>query len=216
MKKLLALLLTLTVLLSFAGCTETRTDVKDYQYMYDVVHDWNKGATPGAERENLFGYGEYLYNSYLLLFPRETPSTLQEFYFYWEELIDVDGYAAYFTCKLSQENYQKFAAELGNFEIKTAGKTLKPLRDDTHFSLPAYILQWMSPGGKWEVLEYILLDEENCTAVFVYTMGCIQKIEENSNYQITPNTMALLDENFSIYDDFENAQYDISFLSYLA
>ena len=85
MKKLLALLLTLTVLLSFAGCTETRTDVKDYQYMYDVVHDWNKGATPGAERENLFGYGEYLYNSYLLLFPRETPSTLQEFYFYWED-----------------------------------------------------------------------------------------------------------------------------------
>lgn len=216
MKRVIASFLLLGLLISMCGCAKEKTDIADYQYMYDgIVKDWNKAATPGHERENIFGYGEYLYNSYLLLFPRETPSTLQEFYFHWTQLIDVDGYAIYFTCKLSEDNYNAFSEGLADFSLRNGDNTIKPLYDDTHFSLPAYILQWSNVGEKWEVLEYIMLDEETDSAVFVYTMSELDLIEENANYTVTPSEMDFLTENFSIYEDFENSSYDISFLEYL-
>ena len=68
---------------------------------------------------------------------------------------------------------------------------------------------------KWEVLEYIMLDEKNHTAVFVYTMGELEYIEEHSTYTVTPSELHFLNEDFSIYEDFENSTYDISFLEYL-
>ena len=198
------------------GCSNEKTDITDYQYMYDgIAKDWNKVATPGHERENLFGYGEYLYNSYLLLFPRETPSTLQDFYFHWTQGIDVDGYAIYFTCKLSEENYSAFTNGLANFSLQNSDKIITPLYDDTHFSMPTYILQWSNVGEKWEVLEYIMLDEENNTAVFVYTMSELELIEKHSPYSVTPFESNFLKDNFSIYNDFENSTYDSSFLDYL-
>ena len=77
MKKTIAIILSICFLISLCGCSKEKTKITDYQYMYDgIVKDWNKAATPGHEREDLFGYGAYLYNSYLLLFPRETPSSL--------------------------------------------------------------------------------------------------------------------------------------------
>ena len=184
--------------------------------MYDgIVKDWNKAATPGHERENLFGYGEYLYNSYLLLFPRETPSTLQDFYFHWTQGIDVDGYAIFFTCQLDEDYYGAFAEELANFGLQNGDNVTMPLYDDTHFSMPTYILQWCNAGEKWEVLEYIMLDEEHNTAIFVYTMSELDLIEKNSAYDITPSEMNFLTEDFSIYKDFESSTYDISFLEYV-
>ena len=216
MKRTIAAFLVICLLLCMCGCTKQKTSIADYQYMYDgITKDWNKAATSGHERENLFGYGEYLYNSYLLLFPRETPSTLQEFYFHWSPGIDVDGYAIYFTCKLSEENYNAFAEGLGNFSLQNGDHTIKPLYDDTHFSLPAYLLQWREVGEKWEVLEYVMLDEETSTAVFVYTMSELDLIEENSAYAVMPSEMNFLAEDFSIYEDFENSIYDSSFLEYL-
>lgn len=216
MKRIIYIILALCILISLCGCSKEKTKITDYQYMYDgILKDWNKVATPGCEREDLFGYGEYLYNSYLLLFPRETPSTLQEFYFHWTQLIDVDGYAIYFTCHLSEDNYLAFTDGLNNFSIQNDNKSIKPLYDDTHFSLPSYILQWRNVGKKWEVLEYIMLDDKNYTAVFVYTMGELEYIEENSTYTVTPPELNFLTEDFSIYEDFENSIYDISFLEYL-
>lgn len=216
MKRMAVFLLAICLVISMCGCSEERISTSDYQYMYDgVVEDWNKTVNASYQRENLFGYGEYLYNSYLLLFPRETPSTLQEYYFHWSQLMDVDGYAIYFTCKLNEENYYEFAAGLNSFCVQNGNETIKPLYDDTHFPLPAHILQWSHVGGKWEVLEYIMLDEKNQTAVFVYTMSELEYIEEHSAYQVTPTEMDFLSEDFSIYDDFENSTYDISFLNYL-
>ena len=81
MKKIIGLFLLCFVCLPLACCTKEKTGPKNYQYMYDVVEDWNKQAIPSAKRENLFGYGEYLYNSYLILFPRDTPSSLTDFFF---------------------------------------------------------------------------------------------------------------------------------------
>lgn len=216
MKRDVALLLIICLLLSFCGCTKEKSSVTDYQYMYDgITKAWNRMATPGSERENLLGYGEYLYNSYLLLFPRETPSTLQEFYFHWTQGIDADGYAIYFTCKLSEENYSLFLKGLDNFNLNNGEKIIEPIYDDSHFPLPTYILQWSDIGEKGEVLEYIMMDEENSTAVFVYTMGELDLIEEHSSYNVTPSESDFLAESFSIYSDYKNSTYDISFLDYL-
>ena len=216
MKRTIAVLLLICLLLVMCGCTKEKTSITDYQYMYDgIVKDWNKAATPGHERESLFGYGEYLYNSYLLLFPRETPSTLQDFYFHWTQGVDVDGYAICFTCQLAEDHYDAFAEELANFGLQNGDKVITPLYDGSHFSFPAYILQWSNVGEKWEVLEYIMLDKEHNTAVFVYTMSELDLIEENSAYDITPSEMHFLTDDFSIYEDFENSTYDISFLELL-
>jgi len=73
--------------------------------------------------------------------------------------------------------------------------------------------QWRDVGEKWEVLEYIMLDEEQKTAVFVYTMSERDLIEENSAYDITPSEMHFLTEDFSIYEDFKTAPTIFRFLN---
>ena len=216
MKKVLVGILIVSLMFAFCGCGKERTDISDYQYMYDgIVTDWNKHATPGCERETLLGFGEYLYNSQLIFFPRETPSTLNEFYFHWTPLIDVDGYAIYFTCVLDEKNYTAFVDELSNFEVSNDTKTNKLLYDNDHFSYPTYIAQWSQVEEKWEVLEYIMLDEAKHTVVFVYTMGELEYIEEHSSYIVTPTELHFLEKDFSIYEDFDKCTYDISFLEYL-
>ena len=216
MKKVLVGILIVSLMFAFCGCGKERTDISDYQYMYDgIVTDWNKHATPGCEPETLLGFGEYLYNSQLIFFPRETPSTLNEFYFHWTPLIDVDGYAIYFTCVLDEKNYTAFVDELSNFEVSNDTKTNKLLYDNDHFSYPTYIAQWSEVEEKWEVLEYIMLDEAKHTVVFVYTMGELEYIEEHSSYIITPTELHFLEKDFSIYEDFDKCTYDISFLEYL-
>lgn len=220
------------VLLSFQD--EVRVGPEHYQYTYEVVHEWRKELTKEAQDKELLDYDSYAYNSYLLLFPRETPSMLDEYYFEWNPGgFDVDRFAVYFTCKLTEENYEGFARGLADFDITTEKGTTKLLYDDEHFAYPAYIVQWMDVGHKWEVMEYIMLDEENHTAVFVFnTLGMTDEIEENSIYTIMPSTMDILSEEekrpnpdmpfvydtregFSIYANFDTATYDLSFLDYL-
>ena len=46
-------------------------------------------------------------------------------------------------------------------------------------------------------------------------MGELEHIEEKSTYIVTPSELNFLTEDFSIYEDFENSTYDISFLEYL-
>lgn len=217
MKKALLGLLSVCLVLSLCGCGTEKADIGDYQYMYDgAVADWNKAASRELRREDLFGFGEYLYNSWLILFPRETPSTLKEYCFHWTPGIDVDGWAVYFTCQPSEENYRAFVQGLADFRLTNGDTVIAPLYDDAHFSLPAYLLQWSHVGGKWEVLEYVMLDDANHTAVFVYTMSELENVEKHSSYTVTPSDMHFLTEDFSIYDDFEHSTYDISFLDYLA
>ena len=216
MKKVLIALLIVSLLFAFCGCGTEKNDISNYQYMYGgIVKDWNKQATPGYERETLLGFGEYLYNSQLIFFPRETPSTLNEYYFHWTPGIDVDGYAIYFTCALNENNYTAFVDGLKNFEISNSTETKELLYDTDHFSFPTYIAQWNKVGEKWEVLEYIMLDEANHTTVFVYTMSELEYIEDHSSYTITPSELHFLENDFSIYDDFNNSTYDIAFLEYL-
>ena len=216
--RLLALI-TLLLLIPFlllTSYTVEKNEILDYQHIYNgAVDDWNRASMPYARRDSLLGFGEYLYNSQLILFPRETPTTLTDFYFHWTQGIDVDGYAIYFTCTLDADAYTSFAKGLADFEITNGTQSVKLLYDTEHFSLPTYILQWSEVGDKWEVLEYIMLDEVKRTAVFVYTMRELSYIEEHSSYTVTPSDLHFLDEDFSIYEAFENSTYDISFLEYL-
>ena len=214
MKKFSLILIAIFIILTCCSCSKERTDISDYQYMYDgMVKEWNKQSSP--DRDTLLGFGEYRYNSHLLLFPRETPSTLGEYYFHWTPGIDVDGYAIYFSCALNEDNYIAFSDGLKDFKLQNGEKETAPLYDDTHFDFPTYILQWTEVDEKWEVLEYVMLDNQNRTVVFVYTMSELEYIEKNSAYNVTPTEMHFLDENFSIYDNFEDSTYDISFLEYL-
>ena len=225
MKKVLALILVLSTIFALSGCSARKYSTRDYQFMYDEIVDrWNAQATPGFERDSLIGFGSYVYNSYLMLFPRETPSTLTDYYFHWQATaFDVDIYAIYFTCTLTEENYKGFCEGLANFEIYNAEQTFKPIYDNEHFSLPTYLLQWLNIGQKWEVIEYIMLDDKNNTVVFVYTMDALEKIERISPYDITPSKMKFLEDDFSIYGNdpikeainLEECIYDISFLDYL-
>lgn len=227
MKKLLAFVILLCVL-CLSGCTVQKKGIKKYQYMYDGIVDvWNSQATPGCEVDTLLGYGQYLYNSHLILFPRETPSTLTDYYFHWNAGIDRDDYAIYFTCELTENKFNDFIVGLNNFEITNGDESIKPIYDDEHFSMPAYILQWVNVGEKWEVLEYIMVDNKNNTLVFVYTMSALERIEAYSPYNITPSELDFLEHNFSIYgkleddhsyiyaDTFDECIYDISFIDYL-
>ena len=221
MKKILAYILIVSLLFAFCGCSREKTDISDYQYMYvGIVEEWNKLASTDRERETLLGFGEYLYNSQLFLFPRETPSTLDEFYFHWTPLIDFDGYAIYFTCVLDENHYTAFVEGLSNFEVSNGTETKKLLYDTTHFSYPTYIAQQDKVGTSREAFEYIMLDEEKHTVVFVYTMSELEFIEEHSSYTVTPIDLNFLENDFSIYtgfvyEDSVYCTYDISFLEHL-
>ncbi len=224
MKKILCFIFALLIPFTLSGCRQTRTNITDYQYIYDMVDDWNKTMLPYKNNEDIFGYGEYLYNSHLILFPRETPGTLKEFYFDWEQGMDFDFYAIYFTCELTKENYELFKEGLADFKLTTGAYAVSPLYDTEHFKYPAYILQWCYPGGKHEVLEYLLLDDANNTVVFVYTMNFLEEIKANSSYDVSPSEIDFLEDYFSIYsrredgttvDTFKDAEYSLDFLKYL-
>ena len=193
-----------------------RTSVEDYQFMYDgVTEEWNTLASKGREQDSLLGYGKYEYHSYLVLFPRETPSTLKEFYYCWDPtIVDSDFYSIYFTCELSEENYGRFREGLASFTVSNGESEKHLLYDDSHFKYPAYVAQWDNVGRDWEVEEYVLLDDENRTAVFVYSLFKLQELQEETAYDILPSDMRW-SEDFSIYDGFKDSTYDASFLAYL-
>ncbi len=199
----------------------TREGAAHYQYTWEVTEEWQKKTNRNVT--NLAAYGEYLYNSELLLIPRETPSTLKDYYFCWLPLIDADHWAIYYTCTLTPENYAGFTEGLEHFVLESGARW-----DREHFAYPAIILQWMDPGEKWEVLEYLLLDEGKNSVIFVYTMGELETIDAYSAYDISPTTLNILAEDeektvelwrqytgFSVYDGAQGAEFNLEFLKYL-
>ena len=222
MKKIISLILTAVLIISVTSCSNSRHGLDDYGYMYDVTEDWN--SKHGDNRDNLFGYGERLYNSHLILFPREAPDTLTSFYFDWQTDASIDRFAISFTCKLSEDSYNKFITGLDDFEIVSEGLTLKPLIDTDNFFGTAYILQWMDRGEDGVVAEYIILDDNENAVVFNYTVGMQAELEKNTSYTVTPTGDVLAAHypedaesfiGFSVYSGFEAGVYNIDFLSHL-
>lgn len=216
-KKILILFLLSFLVSTLDKCAEMK-NVQDYQYIF--------------KHEDRIGYGKFKYNSYLLLFPRDTPKSLTDFYYVDYKDIFFQNFSIYFTCTLSKDNYDAFIDGLDNFVVKYGDEERKLLVNTDNFEYKAYIAQWREPTDKWEVFEYILLDDENNTIIFVYTMGMIEHIEKIASYNFTPKDQFFLKdteyENYSIYktdnytndplnpnDEFDTAEYDISFLAFL-
>ena len=236
MKKTAVLSMVLCICLLLSACGVKVHGTNHYQKMYEIIKDWNRASS--HDREDLYGYGEYLYQSYLLLFPRETPSTLTDYSFLWDKGMDVDTYNVYFTCKLSEDSYRSFIEGLDSFSITKDGETHYLLKNEEAFSYPAYIIQWVAPGHKNEALEYILLDDENQTVIFVY-FAFTEKafLDKKAAYDIMPKVdlkevvdaslynvetvdlggMEWWMEGYSVYfpNNMENAVYDLSFLDLL-
>lgn len=233
MKKVLAIIMALVMLFCMSSCTLQRRGVSEYQFMYDGMLDVRNLLNLSSVSDSMLGFYPYSYYSHLVLFPKETPSTLTDFYFHWMKTLAYDIYnvGIYFTCTLTDENYESFCNGLADFEIISGENTFKPLYDEEHFSLPTYILQWAYVGTNNKVLEYVMLDNENNTVIFVYTSEGYGHIQEETSYQVFPHSdMDFLGYEFSIYRtfeensageifetryDIENAVYDISFLDYL-
>jgi len=223
MKKLLSLILILAFAISITGCSNARHGVNEYSYMYEVTSDWNERH--GENAESLFGYGERLYNSHLVLFPRTAPESLTDFYFDWQVGGRIDKFAVYFTCELTPTKYNRFVTELEEFEVVLEGGiSLPPIHNTKSFSKEAYILQWMNRGADGEVYEFILLDSVERTVVFVYTVGLFAELDKICPYDLAPVGNPLIDVipedgeeyiGFSIYSGFETAHYDNSLLDLL-
>lgn len=213
MKKLLVCLLIVS-LLFLQGCTKVKTGEKNYQYMYDgIFEDWCKQTKPREGQTDLLEYGEYRYNSELLLFPRETPTTLGEFYMRWSTLMDYDAIAIYFTCELDQYNYDNFKDGLNNFKIDRYGSGLR--YDTENFDYPTYILKWGWCGGVRHV-EYVMLSEDDLTAIFVFAMydSSLNDIAKNAKYNVLPHDIDAV-KTSNIYPLNSDFYYDVSFLKYL-
>ncbi len=202
-----------------------KRSVNDYQYLYYAC------STFKLVKKDIIGFGEYKYNSYLLLVPRKTPSTLKKFYYRWSGGIDVDDFGFYFECKLEQEKFDNYIAGLENFTIKVGDTTKKLVKTNDVFDYPTYVVQWNNVGPKWQVFEYIMLDEAENKVIYAFSMSTgYDEIIKNASYNIAPKC-GISDvpegmKRFSIYRDEEEAQYekyyqldemiyDISFLNSL-
>ena len=216
------LLIILLIILSFNMPPIIKYSVRDYQYIFDIVDEFNWGE------KDIFGFGEYKYNSYLLLVPRKTPSTLKKFYYRWRSGIDVDDYGFYFECKLEQEKYENYVNGLDNFTIKVGDTTRKLVKTEDTFAYPTYVVQWQNVGPKWQVFEYIMLDESENKVIYAFSMSTgYDQIIKKASYNIAPkNGVDDVPEEmdyFSIYRDKEARKYykldemvyDISFLDNL-
>lgn len=200
-----------------------KNKVEDYQFIFDIADTFKRG-----ERD-IIDFGEYKYNSYLILVPRETPSTLEKFYYRWMGgMFDVDAYGFYFECKLEQDKYDNFVDGLDNFSVKVGDTTKKLVKTEDVFDYPTYVAQWWNVGPKWQVFEYIMLDEIENKVIYAFSMSTgYDQIVKNASYNIAPhNGVDIVPremDSFSIYRDSENNEvykldemvYDISFLDNL-
>lgn len=125
----IAFLMIVLLIVSFFGLLFTKptvkTHVEDYQFIFTIADTFKRG-----ERD-IISFGEYKYNSYLLLVPRETPSTLEKFYYRWESGIDVDEYGFYFECKLEQEKFDNYVDGLDNLTVTVEDMTKNLLKQMT-------------------------------------------------------------------------------------
>lgn len=225
-------------LASCLGTTTTKTETTDYQYIFDIVKDLDRVSTVRVTEDMVFNYGEYCYNSFLLLVPRKTPSTITSFYFRWQQWIDVDDLGFSFECKLGKDAFESFINGLDSFCVTIGDDINQCLRIEDRFDYPVYIVQWLIPNKKWNVFEYIMVDYPNNAVMYVYSLcGCFKYVKDNVNYNIAPNVnddMVLgdcgnVEDGFSVYmkpgtrteyyhypPKLSDLLYDASFLNYLS
>lgn len=190
MKKVISIMLVLAMCLSLTGCIKTYSNVEDYSIIYENVKNANKTFTKDAQVETLLRWGEYMYCSYLLLFPRESPDGISEFQYYWGQSMDYDDYSIYFSYKLDNEEYQSFKSRISEFTISYKDQNNKPIFAADLFEHPAYIMSWSNDVEGTGFCEYIMLDDKTHTIINVYKMfRSLQEIQETTQHNILPKNM---------------------------
>lgn len=189
MKKFICVLLVFIFCFSMAGCVQTYSTVEDYHMIYDNVYEANKTFTKAGQIETLLGWGEYMYCSYMLLFPREAPENLLEFEYYWAQVIDYDDYGIYFSYKLDEDKFTDFKNKIGEFSITYKDQVNKPVFLEDTFEYPAYILSWSKDVEDGGFCEYILLDDESCTVINVYLLFYgLDDLQSKADFNILPKS----------------------------
>lgn len=191
MKKMMALILVVAMCftnLACVGSEKSYDDIEDYNIIYDNVEKVNKTFSKDQRVDTLLKFDEYLYYSYLLLFPREAPQGLNEFRYMWKQgIIDIDNYAIYFSYKLSAEDYHILKNNLKDFTVTYKQQVNKPVYTEDVFVHPTYIMAWSQESEELGFCEYIMLDDENCTVINVYKLFyTLQEVQDIANYDILP------------------------------
>lgn len=185
----ISILLLLVMCVNLAACDgdEGYVNTTDYNVIYSNVENVNKTLVKAAQKETLLEFEEYSYCSYMMLFPRETPDNLGEFYFRWKESIDYDNYSIYFTYTLEKEDYENFKDALANCTFTYGDYENQPIYTDSLFEYPAYILTWTSDSDFGGISEYLMLDDQNRTVINVYRLSTsLSSLDELANYAIMP------------------------------
>ena len=94
---------------------------------------------------------------------------------------------------------------------------------DKEINLPKSVLITIDDGWRTQIVEELLEEYQLNGTIFLITswfkeidwLNNSEYIEYHSSYTITPTELHFLENNFSIYDDFNNFTYDIAFLEYL-
>lgn len=189
MKKIISFLVVFILCISMAGCVQTYSSVQDYHMIYDNVDNANKTFTKEGQKETLLGWGEYMYCSYMLLFPRECPDDILEFEYYWNQSIDYDGYGIYFSYELDEEEYKSFKNKINEFSVTYQNQVNKPIFLEDAFEYPAYILSWSNDVENSGFCEYIMLDDESCTVINVYKMFYgLEELQSKADFNILPKS----------------------------
>jgi len=186
-KKIICVMIIIALCVSIAGCVQTYSDVQDYHMIYDNVDNANKTFTKAGQKKTLLGWGEYMYCSFMLLFPREAPENLLNFEYYWGQSIDYDDYGIYFSYKLDEDKYLDFKNKLSEFSITYKDQVNKPIFLEDTFEYPAYILSWSKDVEENGFCEYIMLDDKNCTVINVYQIFYgLSELQKKADYNIIP------------------------------
>ena len=156
----------IVIMFSMTSCYyifgKTVTDSEKYDVIYSVPDN-------GVKIDTVLGSGGYTYESYLILFPKERPENIEDFYYYVRPGIDYDTHCICFTYTLEKEYFKSVAEEMKNFSVTYNGITNTVIYDETHFDYPAVILAWPNEDfGKCKPAEYILLDYDNCRMINVF------------------------------------------------
>ncbi len=189
MKKAILIIPIILMFLTLAACDsdEGYINTTDYNIIYNNVENVNKTLVKAAQKETLLEFDEYSYCSYMMLFPKEEPQNLGEFYFRWKESIDYDNYSIYFTYTLGEAEYKAFKEALATCTFSYEGYETKPVYTESHFEYPAYILTWTSDSDHGGISEYIMLDDENRCVVNVYRLSTsFTSLQEVADYPVLP------------------------------
>ena len=152
----------------------TKNSVDDYSIILEKDKD-------GKDR---FSFENDTYNSLLVMFPREKPEELLEFYYYCDGG-GISDYAICFSYKLEENEYNELLNKAKSYKVTYEGVEHKVIYTEDDFYYKAVIFSWDSTYQ--DIYEYSLFDDNNHVVINVFIKGSsISRVQANCNYNIQP------------------------------